>query len=293
MYQRILVPLDGSDLAEQVLPFVLKLGLGNRSSVTLLRAYSIPAMALEDVRGTLMDQIMASALTGAEEYLERVGNVLRQAGLTISSVVREGDAASLIVGEAEAVPGTLIAMSTHGRSGVSRWVLGSVTDKVLHAADSPVLIVRVDPVLESAGEKSAGREKRWTGPVFIKNVTVPLDGSDLAEEIVAHAVSAAQGLDVPVIPVRVATDASQHEEATGYLERASEKFREQGVSCLGGTLLRGEPADALVAMLQAQPDTLVAMTTRGLSGIQRWVLGSVTDRITRYSGTPVLVVRGA
>ena len=261
--------------------------------MTLLRSYNIPAMALEDVRGIMLDQIMASSTAEAEEYLKRVGDSLRQAGLNISSAAREGDAASLIVSEAEAVPGTLIAMSTHGRSGISRWVLGSVTDKVLHAAANPLLIVRAESMSESADEQRAGRGSRWTGPVFIKSVTVPLDGSDLAEEIFTHAVSAAKALDVPVTPVRVATEAAQHAEATEYLERASEKFRQQGVPCEGGTLLRGEPADALLDMLQAQPDTLVTMTTRGRSGIQRWIMGSVADRISRYSGTPVLVVRGA
>ena len=293
MYERILVPLDGSPLAEQVLPYVLKLGLSNGSPVTLFRAYNIPAMALEDAGGTLVDQIIAGYLAEAQEYLKRVGDALRQAGLTISSAIQEGDAASLIVSEAEAVPDTLIAMSTHGRSGISRWVLGSVTDKVLHAAASPLLIIRAEPPKEPAGEQGAGQQDRWAATVFIRNVTVPLDGSDLAEEIIAHAVSAAKALDVPVMPVRVVTDPSQHAEATEYLERASEKFRAQGVSCPGGTLLHGEPAEALLAMLQGQPETLVAMTTRGRSGIQRWVLGSVTDRICRYSGTPVLVVRGA
>ena len=292
MYQRILVPLDGSPLAEQVLPYVVRLGLSNGTPVTLLRAYSIPAVGLEDTSGMYLEQIMAAYLAEAEAYLKRVGDALGQAGLTISPVVREGEAASLVVGEAETVPGTLIAMSTHGRSGISRWVLGSVTDKVLHAAVCPLLIIRASRVEDPADEQADGPEKRWTGPVFIRNVTVPLDGSELAEKSLPHAISAAKGLDVPVTPVRVATDAAQHAEVTEYLERASANIREQGVSCPGGTLLRGEPAEALLSMLQAQPDTLVTMTTRGLSGIQRWVLGSVTDRIVRYSGTPVLVVQG-
>lgn len=293
MYQRILVPLDGSSLAEQVLPYVVKLGRGNGYPVTLLRAYNIPAMELEHASGDLLDQIIAGTLAEAQGYLKRVGDALGKSGLAITSAVREGDAAALIVSEAEAVSGTLIAMSTHGRSGISRWVLGSVTDKVLHAAACPLIIIRANPVEEPEGGQGAGRETRWTVPVFIRNVTVPLDGSELAEEILLHAISAAKGLDIPVMPVRVVTEPAQHAEATEYLERASERFREQGVSCPGGTLLRGEPADALLSMLQAQPETLVTMTTRGHSGIQRWVLGSVTDRIARYSGTPVLIVRGA
>jgi nucleotide-binding universal stress UspA family protein len=249
-------------------------------------------VGLEDTSGMYLEQIIAAYMAEAEAYLKRVSDVLGQAGLAISSVVREGEAASLLVGEAETVPGTLIAMSTHGRSGISRWVMGSVTDKVLHAAACPMLIIRSSRVEEPAAEQDDERGKRWTGPVFIRNITVPLDGSDLAEKILPHAISAAKGFDVPVAPVRVVTDPAQHAEATEYLERASANLREQGVTCPGGTLLRGEPAEALLSMLQAQPETLVTMTTRGHSGIQRWVLGSVTDRIARYSGTPVLVVQG-
>ena len=297
MYEQIIVPLDGSPLAEQVLPYVLKFGLSNNSNVTLLREYNIAAIMLGEPSCIDLDLITDSYRAGAQEYLKRVGDVLGRAGLSISTTAQEGDAASLIVREAEVVreaeagSSTLIAMSTHGRSGISRWVLGSVTDKVLHAAASPLLIIRVVTKEEATSQQRGEQENSWTGPVVIKNVTVPLDGSLLAEEILDHAVSAAKALEVPVTPVRVATDPSQDVEAAVYLEQASEKLRRQGVSCSGGTLLHGEPADALLNMLQQQPDTLVAMTTRGHSGIQRWVLGSVTDRITRYSGTPVLVAR--
>jgi nucleotide-binding universal stress UspA family protein len=208
MYERIIVPLDGSSLAEQVLPYVLKFGLNNSSKITLLRAYNNASFMIEESSGIDLDLITASYQAGAQDYLQRVGDVLGKAGLSISTTAQEDQAASLIVKESEGEANTLIAMSTHGRSGISRWVLGSVTEKVLHATSSPLLIVRAEAKEQAASDQRDSQEDSWTGPVVINNVTVPLDGSALAEEILNHAVFAAKALEIPITPVRVATDSS-------------------------------------------------------------------------------------
>ncbi len=135
------------------------------------------------------------------------------------------------------------------------------------------------------------RSERWATAVEIKTVTVPLDGSDVSEQVLPHAVSVAKSLEVPVTLVGVAGPAQQEAEVAGYLTTATGTLTQQGVSSNEAQVLRGDPADAILDMLQQSPDCLVAMTTRGRSGVKRWAMGSVTDRVVRYSGAPVLVVR--
>ena len=290
MYNRILVPLDGSPLAEQVLPFLQALQHGLGCPVTLLRAFNIPALGIEPP-GQLIDQIADTIRVEAQEYLDRVGASLADAGITISTVAQEREAASLIISEAEQESSTLIAMSTHGRSGVGRWVLGSVTDKVLRAGTNPMLVIRARSADTYSPEVVSTRSDRRATNVNIKRVAIPLDGSSVAEQVLPHAIALAKSLEVPITLVAVAYSGLPDSEATEYLNQVSRNIAEQGASTEGINVLQGNPAGAILDMLRITPDCLVAMTTRGRSGAERWVMGSVTDRVVRYSGTPVLVVR--
>jgi nucleotide-binding universal stress UspA family protein len=283
MYRKILVPLDGSQLAEQVLPYVRLLGKGLNSHVQLLHV-------IKD---------MSPSLTGeAQKYLKRTAESLRDGGFSISSLVHHGDPASDIVAEAELEPGTLIAMATHGRSGLSRWMLGSVTDKVLHATTNPLLVVRA-----REGEAATTEAK-------LENVIVPLDESSMAERILPHVVDIAKALGLRVILLRVTPPAEEHykfmesppvnfedlpqfidEQAVEYLHREGQKLKDEGLSLVEERLLHGHPAAVIVDLAREIPDSLVAMTTHGRSGVDRWLLGSVADRVVRYSDAPVVLIR--
>ena len=297
MYSRILVPLDGSPLAEQVLPYLQALQHGLGCPVTLLRAFNIPALVIDpayQVPAQLVDQIADTVRVEAQEYLDRVAASLADWGIkTISTVALEREPASLIIREAEQESNTLIAMSTHGRSGVGRWVLGSVTDKVLRAGTNPMLVIRARPADTYSPEVVSTQSDRWATSVNIKRVAVPLDGSSIAEQVLPHAIALAKSLEAPIRLVAVASSGFRDSEATEYLNQVSGNIAEQGASTDGINVLQGNPAGALLDMLQMTPDCLVAMTTQGRSGAERWVMGSVTDRVVRYSGTPVLVVRAA
>ncbi len=142
MYTRILVPLDASKLAEQVLPYVRALGGALGSPIALLRMFDPMTLWLGRPRGHYLQQTIACFREQSLDYLNSIQASMHHLGVPVSCAVEEGDAASGIISEAEKEAGTLIAMSTHGRSGVTRWALGSVTDKVLHAATRPVLVVR-------------------------------------------------------------------------------------------------------------------------------------------------------
>ena len=136
MYKRILVTLDGSETAEQILPHVEALNSGGRE-IHLLRvamAHTVPGVDPTEAQITVVKE--------AEDYLKQVEERLRKKGLKVESHVRYGHAADEILDHAEYWKFDLIAMTTHGRSGVGRWVLGSVTEKVVRGSSTPVLVVR-------------------------------------------------------------------------------------------------------------------------------------------------------
>ncbi len=310
MYQRILVPLDGSKLSEQVLPYARLLAAAQHVPMRLLRVFNpVPAEMTGPIPGQYVDRLATAFRNEATDYLEQIARPLRGDGVEISVAAHEGDAASLIVREAEQEPETLIAMCTHGRSGVGRWVLGSVTDKVLHSTTGFMLIVRAD------SEEGASPQ------VDFGTIIIPLDGSPLAEQSLPVVAALAQPLGAKVSLVRATSSLEEalgsmsfqemgtiigpgmpspdelamelDNEAITYLDKIKESLNQQGVSSVDTRVLHGNPAGAIVDAAQESSGALVAMTTHGRSGAARWILGSVTDRVVRESGDPVLVIRSS
>jgi nucleotide-binding universal stress UspA family protein len=277
MYQRILVPLDGSKLAEQVLPYVRLVAFAFGSRIELLRTFDAVPPTMEDtVHGRYLHQIEANVRARSLDYLRDI-KVVYDPTTNVSCTVDLGEPASWIVREAEKEADTLIAMSTHGRSGMTRWVLGSVADQVLHATKAPLLLFR------SQDEETPPKE------ASLASVIVPLDGSSLAEQALPHTVALAQALCLSVTLVRVSSHHGEA-EARDYLLKVAGKLHQQGVSSLKEVVLNGHPGTAIVDIARDIPNCLVTMTTHGHSGIGRWILGSVTDQVVRQSGSPVLVV---
>jgi nucleotide-binding universal stress UspA family protein len=140
--RRVLVPLDGSPLAEAVLPFVASLARPLGLEITLLRvAPTVPPQVIEGSRRVVANPI--DRLTQeANDYLCGVADRLRAEGLNALTAVRVGDAATEIVLGAREGRADLIAMTTHGRTGLRRLLFGSTADGVLRRADVPVFLVR-------------------------------------------------------------------------------------------------------------------------------------------------------
>ena len=300
-YTRILVPLDGSKLAEQVLPYVRVMAKGLQTRIDLVRIVESAVARVADAHQPAnLTEIHSDIRNHADNYLKALASSLKKDGLCVLRTVHQGDAASAILSEAETEPGTLIAMSTHGRSGISRWVLGSITGKVLQATTAPLLITRTQV------EGSPNPE------VNLSTVIAPLDGSPLAEQVLPHVVALARALSLKVRLVRVTSSPGEfyHYEmypsycygdhfatvdavAGEYLEQISECLRQKGVASVEEELLHGHPAVAIVDLVRQTPDSLVAMTTHGRSGVGRWLLGSVADQVVRYAESPVLIIRAA
>jgi len=192
-------------------------------------------------------------------------------------------------------------MATHGRSGLDRWILGSVTEKVLRGCQNPLLLVR-------AGQSSDADEK-----VAFKSIIVPLDGSQVAEGVLPAVITLARAMEAEVILFRAyhipysayaAEDgysainydeliASEKDEATEYLKNKTAALKEQGVEKVSYNVKEGLSSDEIIALGRATPDHLIAMCSHGRSGVRRWVLGSVTETVLRHSGDPVLVLRAS
>jgi nucleotide-binding universal stress UspA family protein len=136
-FQRILVPLDGSECAENVLPMVEKLAKELGASIALLRvAYAYIFPGVDSTEAEL------KVVREAEEYLSNVEDRLKTKGFKTDSHVRYGNEAEEILDHAAQKDIDLIAMTTHGRSGVKRFLLGSVAEKVLRYSPKPIFLIR-------------------------------------------------------------------------------------------------------------------------------------------------------
>ena len=145
MYKHILVPLDGSELAEAVLPHVRSLSGCTGAEIALLRVlvYPVYEFMAADPNVALYTLTDSSELEAqANTYLNQVARSLQEDGLNVTASVRGGLVADTILDYAQEVQADLIAMSTHGRGGLARWVIGSVADRIVQAAKVPVLLVR-------------------------------------------------------------------------------------------------------------------------------------------------------
>jgi len=215
-------------------------------------------------------------------------------GLAVEHEVRVGSAATAILELAESAHIDLIAMATHGRTGVQRWVYGSVADKVLSGAQLPILLVRASEIPSAIAP--------------IRRILVPLDGSALAERALIPAQYLAKAFDAEVLLFRVqepfsfvqsgltaamstaAFDDALLEVVEEYLTEKTLEMRSQGVH-VGWETQFGTAAENILDVAQKRTVNLVVMSTHGRSGIGRWIMGSVADRVLRASRIPVLLIR--
>jgi nucleotide-binding universal stress UspA family protein len=142
MYKRVLVPLDGSPLAEAIIPFLVDIAGPLDMSIVLLRVLEpVPVAVVEGVRQTMVD-ISEVRRRDAEAYLESVAATLKSRGISASCHVRTGRPDARILEAARELSTDLVAMSTHGRSGLDRLLFGSVAEQVLRHAEMPVFMMR-------------------------------------------------------------------------------------------------------------------------------------------------------
>ena len=278
MSEKILIPLDGSQLAETALPYGEELGGRLGSEITLL-SVAQSAQALDYHKHQVYaDKSGEQTEHEAGKYLEQTKNKV----IRVKSAVLVGNPASEIVQYAEREHISLIIMATHGRSGITRWALGSVADKVVRAAKQPIALIR-----------AKGRESEVQQKGILDRILVPLDGSRESEAVLSYIEEFASRLKAKVTLLQ-AVPKGYHllADAEGYLKNVADLLRSKGVE-VRNEVRTGAPAEEIIKFAEETSTDLVAMSTHGRSGIGRWALGSVADRVLHAGTTPLLLVRTA
>lgn len=299
----ILVPLDGSELAECALSYVKALAprLGCR---LLLFSACTPGDSLEPLY---------------RAYLDKKIDELRSQGIGAGSELARGDPASQILDFAERGDIRLIAISSHGCGGVSRWPLGSIARRVLAKSHTPVLLIRTGGP-KSALEAEDVHKTAWHQLAFLPKepfrILVPLDGSPVAQAIIPYVEALASGMAGEIALLRVAEpidiprvgklgrsfgvteyEREWHDlaveaesEAKRYLGEMESALANKGVSVRSASLV-GKPVDTILRFADDYSADLVALATHGFSGISRWAFGSVASKVVEGSSRPVLLLR--
>ncbi|HLG71741.1 MAG TPA: universal stress protein [Chloroflexota bacterium] len=284
---KIVVPLDGSDLAERALPLAMRLAQLSGSELRLVQAAISPA-SLEV--GTAVEALVEAG----QEYLEERAAELRakhRIQVTVHAAI--APAVQLVLSEAAQPDVAAVVMSTHGRTGLVRLLMGSVAEGVLRESPIPVYLV---PAAALAG--SAER---------IKSILVPLDGSALSYSVLAPVTELARAAHAHLTLMRVFGDEEElarapqqpalraaeqqidrlEDKAHGYFAPIKAHLRSMGLT-VDAEWTTGVPAQEILATAQLiQPD-LIALATHGRSGIQRLRYGSVAESVLRHAKAPVM-----
>jgi nucleotide-binding universal stress UspA family protein len=312
MFARILVPLDGSVSAEEALPVAARIVRTSRGSLHLLRVVGslIDVAEESDDDPLLSEQRIETETTMATDYLRTIVTLSALDRVQITTEVAHGLPAQYILAAASLGGIDLTVLRSHGRTGFKHWVLGSVAHTLAHESTVPTLVLHENEAASLLAHTDAARPLR---------VLVPLDGSPLAEAAVepaAHLVAslAARGelhLTQVVKPRRASAEesfesslnAKLRARAVTYLTQVAERWqamaKELGISISWSVALESDVASALLS--QAEPGEqggslgcdLIAISTHGRHGLDRWVMGSVTNRLLNTTKLPILIVRSA
>jgi nucleotide-binding universal stress UspA family protein len=315
MFQRIVVPLDRSERAEEALSVAARLARASGGSLLFVRvvlSYREAVWATGEV--ALMQDTVDEEIAKAERYLETVASSETVAGIDIATEVLTGNPAQMILSTAQGHHADLIVMCSHGYTGVKRWMLGSVAQKMIRHSPIPVLVLRqgvVTPVLPLITEEHALR------------IMVALDGSTLAETALEPAASLSAALSAPqqgvlhlvrILRLPTTFEYGQSDElarertketleAKTYLSTLEKRIREGELARFNLKVTSSvdydlDVAQRLMTIAESEPSgddevgyDMLALATHGRSGLAHWMMGSVAERVLGATGLPLLIVR--
>lgn len=303
MIRSILVPLDGSALAERALPTAAALAarLGARLHLVTVHPPSALPLPAEDPLGELTTLDRQSREAEREYLRQQAREAAERHAVAATEALLQGEPAAELARYAAEHEIDLVVMTTHGRGGFSRFWLGSVADRLLRRLERPVLLLRGD------GGASPGLE-------LVERVLVPLDGSRLAETALdfSRRLLASDGARLQLVMVveppflfapppppgaaeRFDAAPLQRRQllAYRYLRRLARAAEADGIPAAVEAVVGQDPARALVSYAEERRVSLIVMASRGRGGLERLVLGSVADKVIRSAGVPVLVCRPA
>jgi nucleotide-binding universal stress UspA family protein len=321
MFERILVPLDGSTRAERAIPVAARITRTSGGSVILVRVVSSPIMLWSSLvqEPGVVQTVIDTHLSEAEKYLSTLTSSPELDGVPTETMVLSGPVASTLLAVARSSHADLVVLCSHGYTGMTHWVLGSVAEKVARHAPVPVLVLR------EGGPMPAGLHPDPTRPL---RVLVALDGSARAKTALEPAASlvaalAAPGQGVLHLVRVVKPTASDGEEkdfdeireptldkAKRYLSATVDHLRASLVAPAVASLklpvtwsvaVDADVASALIRVAENGEDAagagifggcdIIAMATHGRAGMQHWAIGSITERVLHATRLPLLIVR--
>ena len=287
MFETILLPTDGSDGATVAFDHVLNIAAAHDATVHLLNVADTTRDSVIQVQGDVIDALEQEGKQIVRDTADRA----HQRGITTVTEVLQGEPYSTILDYAELRDVDVIAMPTHGRQGLARLLLGSTTERVVRRADVPVLTVRPDSDV--------------TATYPYESVLVPTDGSDCANEALETSVDVAseEAADLHLLSVVDVTSLGVdvriqmqvqflEENATEIVEDATEFATDASLESVSGSVALGTSVHGKILSYIHEHDVdLVVLGTHGRTRFDRYMLGSVTEKLVRTSPIPVLTVR--
>jgi len=294
VFDSILVPLDGSLLAECVIPHVVALSQAFKAKTLLLHVLdknrSSPSAQVVDLLNWQINK------TEAKLYLERIADRLQQSGLQTEEIVLEGQVAESITEFAQSQEMKLVILSSHGQSGLRKWGISSNTHKLILSAPTSVLIVR------------APQQKEHP----YRRILVPLDGSWQAENVLPMVTQLARfhKSQIQVVHIVNRPEMARHmppmqedidlsdrivarnrEEGLRYLEEVQLRSPLADIAAQHDVIISNNPTTALHELVDREEIDLVAMSAHGFSGNNQWPYGSLVNNFILYGRVPLLVVQ--
>lgn len=314
MFKRILVPLDGSERAEQALPVAARIARGSGGSVLLLQVIDVQMFSYAYVaHQPLIEGLIEASLNEARKYLTEVTTSSMFNGVPTEIHVPFGSVTFQILLVADASQADSIVLTSHGYTGVTRWVLGSVAEYVVRHASVPALLLR---------EGSASRADLLPETERPARALVPLDGSFFAKAALEPAAFLVSALAAPargtlhltrvVKQTKPATEGVQKNsvhKAERYLRVIADQVREEllarsealDLTISWSVVVNQDAAEGIISVAEPGEHAggndlsggcdVIAMATHGRSGLQRWLIGSVTEGVLTKTRLPLLIVR--
>jgi nucleotide-binding universal stress UspA family protein len=290
MFTHILVPLDGSKLAEMALIPAINITKAMRPKLTLLRV--VPQFAILAADPTLYEEMNRMGEEESLSYLRSIAEEM-DASTPVEVAGESGQPADVIINYAESMGVDLILMSSHGRSGISRWVFGSVAEHVMRKAPCSTAIVnaRADQTLPEQTK-----------------VLIPLDGSKLAEQALQPGSSLAMAFGAELHLLRIIPSAHQVLE-TGSMKSVFDeveknelieaeaylKEKESEISNSHPKIVveieKGSTADNIINYAVEHEIGMIVMSSHGRSGFKRLVYGSVAEKVLRGACCTTMIIR--
>ena len=298
MPSTIVVPLDESEVSETALPLAKAFAADSGAKLMLLSVVDISTEFASWLRDSTDSDDFQHELNRTQEYLD--GVAARFSGMEVETVVRSGRPEVEILGVVDELPDPLIVMSSHGRSGFNRVLVGSVAARIVHSADCPVVVVRATDDGQPVPEVST-----------INKILVPLDGSSFAEqalEVAQTSLTSRLNIHLVRIPESITWSTTPYaggaahyqmidtymeamrEEAQAYLTQVAARLEERGHT-VTWEVRDGVIADEIAAAADEQQVDLVVIATHGRTGFRRIVMGSVAERILREARAPLMMIR--